>query len=263
MRPPTGVAAGKDRDEFHDAVGVGGSHAAQVVLVADGTRIHRIVALPIRMPEIDSRTGERLAGIRQVEDGHPEPERNTLGGAGRTSETAPDVVADDPVGSQRVGAVGAVSRIGAGCFVRDLGNARGCRRRCGCRGRGWRRGGRGCCSARRGRGRDGTGRTRSGRSATGASGEPGQTQPTEQPQRTAATQRPQIEPKAPIMDCCDIGVIVGGLGGLGALAAGISHGRPFDRGVRLRWTNLCRKASPDHVSVLWSFCEAERVGGPA
>ena len=134
-----GVAGREHARELDDPVVARRLDAAQVVLVLDALRVHRVAPGLVAVPGVDRGARVRLAGVREVEDGEPDRERDAGGDRGARAERRRDVLAHDAALVQDVGAVRAVARVRAGGLLRDLGRAvgrghcrgaRGCRRRC-------------------------------------------------------------------------------------------------------------------------------------
>src|SRR6478735_2063383 len=77
------------------------------------------------MPHVDGRTGHRAAARGDVENGEREGDGYALGLAGRFAETAANVGADHAALFEYVRTVRAVTRVGAGGLVRNLGQPGG------------------------------------------------------------------------------------------------------------------------------------------
>ena len=141
-----GVAGREHAGELDDPVVARRLDAAQVVLVLDALRVHRIAPGLVAVPGVDRGARIRLARVRQIEDGEPDRERDAGRDRRARAECRRDVLAHDAALVEHVRTVRAIARVGTGGLLRDLGRAVG-----GGRGRRARRGGR-----RRARGRAGS-----------------------------------------------------------------------------------------------------------
>ena len=134
VRPAAVVRPGEDAGEAQHALGVGHLHAAQVVLVAEAGRVHRVPADAVAVPEVDRRAGVlrgrqvRLPSVG-VDDGQLDGETHPVGGRRSGSEAAADVTADDAGLAESVGPVGAVARVRTGRLLRNSSDRSDARRR--------------------------------------------------------------------------------------------------------------------------------------
>ena len=83
--------------------------------------VERVAALAVAVPQVDRGAGQRgHVGAVEVVDLELDGDRDALGDPGRRAERRGDVAADDAALAEHVGAVGAVTRVGAGGLLGDL-----------------------------------------------------------------------------------------------------------------------------------------------